>query len=56
MSTLDDVCSTMHAVSEGSEKTLMEVMQFCVQAFLSSNDYGYFSAHEVDCLQICKTV
>ena len=25
MCTLDDVCSTMHAVSEGSEKTLMEV-------------------------------
>lgn len=34
MSTLDDVCSTMHAVSEGSEKTLMEVLQFCVQTFL----------------------
>lgn len=27
MSTLDDVCSTMHAVSEGSEKTLMEVSE-----------------------------
>ena len=25
MCTLDDVCSTMHAVTEGSEKNLMEV-------------------------------
>ena len=30
MCVLDDVCATMHAVSEGADATLLEVLQFII--------------------------
>uniref|UniRef100_A0A0L8IEF8 Myosin motor domain-containing protein n=1 Tax=Octopus bimaculoides TaxID=37653 RepID=A0A0L8IEF8_OCTBM len=45
MSMLDDVCATMHAVSEGADKNLLQKLQGLDSEYYIGNDQGFILFH-----------
>ncbi|CAI9730947.1 unconventional myosin-Ie-like isoform X1 [Octopus vulgaris] len=45
MSMLDDVCATMHAVSEGADKSLLQRLQGLDSEYYIGNDQGFILFH-----------